>query len=146
MKTLRACLCLWLLSGTVFAQDLSPLVNDYLAGYWKAHPASAATPAGIHTYDKELEDFSPASIQQEIQRNHDFLARLEHFEEERLKAEDRVDRDMLLDHLRLALLETEEMRSWKTHPQHYVSLLGQAALALIKRQFAPAPSRFAAIT
>lgn len=138
---------LWLLvfSGVAAAQDLNPLVAEYLAGYWKAHPGMAATPAGIHLYDKELEDLSPPAQQQEIARLRSFAERLEKLDEKTLSADARLDRGLLLRHVRSALLDLEEGRAWQTRPQDYVILVGRAVLTLTQRQFASPAVRYAAV-
>ncbi len=142
------CLGAWLafLPGAARSEDFDRVVNDYLAGYWKANPSSAATPAGIHSHDRQLEDFSAPAIQQEIRRNREFLARLEALESRQLSPDARVDRLILLDRIRLTLLELERIRPWKTQPQSYLSLLEEAVWGLMKRPFAPPDKRFLAVT
>ena len=138
---------LWLLlfSCLAAADDLGPLVTDYLAGYWKARPVLAATPAGIHVYDHELEDLTPQARQAEIARLRAFAERLEKLDEKTLTPDARLDRGLLLRHLRGSLLDLEEGRAWETRPQDYVMLAGRAALSLVQRQFASPAVRFAAV-
>ncbi len=119
--------------------------DEYLAGYWKANPAGAATPAGVHTHDAGLEDFTAAAIQSEIQRNRGFLRRFERLAAGSLPPGHRVDLAIALDHIHLALLDLEEIQSWKRNPLGYVSLLRGSVEALVKREFAPAERRFRAV-
>ncbi len=127
------------------AEEFDAILDEYLSGYWKANPAGAATPAGVHTYDQQLEDFSPAARNAEIQRNRAFLQRFRRLETTPLAPGKRVDLGIVLDHIQWTLLELEEIQFWKRNPQFYVSLLGDAVQALIKREFAPADRRFQAV-
>ena len=71
-RRFRLLVLLFLCAGaasTARAQDgreLAQLVNDYLPGYWAFRPVSAATPAGVHSQDKSLEDWSATAVQAEI--------------------------------------------------------------------------------
>src|SRR5690242_7891845 len=48
------------------SSELGLLVNEYLTSYWQFRPVSAATPAGVHSQDKVLEDWSASALQGEI--------------------------------------------------------------------------------
>ena len=124
--------------------DLAPHTTDYLSGYWKARPVTAATPAGIHSQDKLLEDWSATGVQAEIARDHAFLNRLEKIDPRALPGGDRADRDRLMSHIRLELARLEVFQQDQTRPDLYVRLLGDAVWQLASRQFAPATARFAA--
>lgn len=132
-------------SGASDAIDLSSTLNQYLSGYWKAHPASAATPAGVHGQDKELEDWSPGAVDREIARNRAVLERVEKTDPKTLTPDARADRERLLSWVRLTLADLEILKSPRTRPDRYVELLGSAVWSLASRQFAPAASRFASV-
>ncbi len=142
-------LTLWLLLSLVPAslrgQELGPIVNAYLAEYWKSRPGSAATAAGIHLYDKELDDLSALAIQQDVQRNKEFLERLQSLQDKSLTLDARVDRQILVDHIQLTLLDLEYTKPAQTRPQSYISLLGDSMMSLIKRQFASTQTRFSTL-
>lgn len=125
--------------------ELGSTLNQYLTGYWKAHPATAATPAGVHGQDKELEDWSAAAVDQEIARNRAALAHVEHIAPQSLNADGRADRERLLSRIRLTLADLEVLKSPRTRPDRYVELLGDAIWSLTSRQFASAPLRFASV-
>lgn len=126
------------------AQDFDALLDDFLSGYWKAHPAGAATPAGLHSYDSLLEDLSPLALRAESERLRAFQRRLEALDSRPLPLPQQVDRAIVLDRIHLALLDLDELQSWKRNPQDYLNLLRTALQALAQREFAPADRRFQA--
>jgi uncharacterized protein (DUF885 family) len=133
--------------GPARAQDgseLAPIVSDYLSGYWAFRPVSAATPAGVHSQDKSLEDWSATAVQQEIARNHAFLSRLAKLDAKQLPPASRADRENLASQIRLVLADLEDRRSPATRPDRYALLLGNAVWSLANRQFATATARFEA--
>ncbi len=138
----KSLVSLILLVSPAGAQEFDAVLEEYLSGYWRANPSRAATPAGVHAYDAQLEDLSAAAVEAEIQRNRAFLARFERLPAQSLAPAKRVDLEIALDRIRLELLELEERRSWKRHPQFYVSLAGEAVLGLVRREFTPAERRF----
>ena len=127
------------------AQDVDSLLETYLAGYWKANPARAATPSGVHAYDAQLEDFSPLAMDLEIQRNRAALKAFERLSPAGLAAGQRVDREMVMDRIRLALLDLQQLQRWKRDPGSYVCLLRESVAALVGREFAPAERRYTAL-
>ncbi len=143
-QTLHWALWLLVFAGHAVADDLATLTNEYLAGYWKARPSLAATPAGVHLHDNQLEDLTPAGRQQEVGRLRSFVVRLDRLDEKALSADARLDRALLLQHLRGELQDLEEGRAWQTRPQEYVTLPARAVHTLARRQFAAPGVRFAA--
>ncbi len=134
--------------GSARAQDggeLALIVNDYLPGYWAFRPVSAATPAGVHSQDKFLEDWSAPAVEREIARNRAFLARLEKLDARQLSPASRADRENLASQIRLVLTDLESRHAASTRPDRYALLLGNAVWSLASRQFAPASVRFDAV-
>jgi uncharacterized protein (DUF885 family) len=126
-------------------RDLALIVNDYLPAYWAFRPVSAATPAGVHSQDKSLEDWSATAVQQEISRNQAFLQRLQKLDVKQLSPASRADRENLASQIRLVLADLADRNSASTRPDRYALLLGNAVWSLTNRQFAPATARFDAI-
>jgi uncharacterized protein (DUF885 family) len=136
-------------AGSARAQDgreLALIVNDYLPGYWAFRPVSAATPSGVHSQDKSLEDWSATAVQQEIARNRSVLERIEKLDPKRMSPAERADRENLASRIRLVLSDLEVRKTASTRPDRYALLLGNAVWSLSTRQFAPATVRFAAVT
>jgi uncharacterized protein (DUF885 family) len=127
------------------SESFSNLVTEFLDGYWKANPAGAATPAGVHAYDDLLEDFSPAATEREVARLEKFLGRFEVLDAKALTQDQQVDRAILTDAIRYMLLELRELKPSERNPQFYISFLGDAVLGPIKRNYAPADTRFRAV-
>jgi len=150
-RRFRLLVLLLLCAGTVSsarAQDgreLALIVNDYLSGYWAFRPVSAATPAGVHSQDKSLEDWSATAVGQEIARNRAVLNRLEKLDAKQLSPASRADRENLAGRIRLVLVDLEDSKTASTRPDRYAWLLGDAVWSLATRQFAPATSRFDSI-
>ena len=130
---------------TPTSESFNGLVTEFLDGYWKANPAGAATSAGVHAYDDQMEDFSPAATEREVARLEKFLGRFEALDAKALTREQQVDRAILSDAIRYMLLELRELKPFERNPQFYVSFLGDAVLGPIKRNYAPADTRFRAV-
>lgn len=130
---------------TSASESFSSLVTEFLDGYWKANPAGAATPAGVHAYDDQMEDFSPAATEREVARLEKFLGRFEVLDAKALTRDQHIDRAILTDAIRYMLLELRELKPSERNPQFYISFLGDAVLGPIKRNYAPADTRFRAV-
>jgi uncharacterized protein (DUF885 family) len=122
--------------------EIGTLINEYLSGYWQARPVSAATPAGVHSQDKLLEDWSAAAVNAEVSRNRSVLARLQRLNPQSLGLDARADREHLLSRIRLEIADLAVRKSPESRPDLYVLLLGDAMFQLASRQFAPATVRF----
>src|SRR4051794_25656280 len=90
-----------------------------------------ASGQGLHKwngqdFDRELDDLSFRT--QQNQRNYlaDLHKRLETFDKDALLPEDRADYDIIDYQIGLGLFETDVARSWMRSPQSYVELLGAA--------------------
>lgn len=139
-----ALLLLLVLLPPARAQDLDSLLETYLAGYWKANPARA-TSSGVHTYDSQLGDFSPAAIGFEVQRNRAAIEAFEKLDPAALSPAARVDRAIVIERIQRMLFELQQLQRWKRDPGYYVSLLRDAVTPLVEREFAPAERRYAAL-
>ncbi len=132
-----------LLPSFLLAQDFDSLFEAYLAGYWKANPG-LATRAGVHAHDSLLPDLTAAAVQAEIARQRELLRQFEQLNAAAMPATERADLEVVLNHIRLTLLEQDELRAWKTRPDLLVSALSDSVRDLVVREFAPADRRFEA--
>lgn len=132
-----------LLAPFLLAQDFDALFETYLAGYWRANPG-LATRAGVHARDLELPDLTAAAAQAEIARQRDLLRQFEQLDAAAMTAGERADLDVVLNHIRLTLLEQDELQAWRTRPDLLVSALSDSVRDLAVREFAPADRRFQA--
>lgn len=117
------------------------LANDYFDRFYFPTYPSAATAAGIHRYDAQLEDYSKASIERQIIALHDWLTRFEALPQAGLSDRVRGDRDLMIASIRSALLGLETVKQWQKNPDVYPSGIASSAYGIMQRDFAPAAER-----
>jgi len=120
-----------LLISTVGAQSLT---DRFFDEYYFPFNPTAATSAGIHKYDSQLEDYSKAGVDARV-------ARLKQFEAEFAKLPADPDRDLVLSTIRAGLLEYQTVRSWERNPDVYSSGITGSAFNIMSRTFAPPETR-----
>jgi uncharacterized protein (DUF885 family) len=97
-----------------------------------ANSPVAATAAGYHRHgavqlDAVLDDYSPASIDRQRRWYQELKVRLAHSAEDRqLSADDRADYEIIRHDIALALLELDEIQSYKHDPTLYIEMIGNA--------------------
>jgi uncharacterized protein (DUF885 family) len=127
-------------TGSVHAATQSgpfvALVDRYFDGYFAMSP-TAATAAGVHSHDAELEDFSRGAVDRKIGLLRGFLTDFERLPAAGLSGLERADRDLAINALRAQLLEFEEVRMWRRNPDFYSSGITTSAFLIISRKFAP---------
>jgi hypothetical protein len=123
-----------LLLLTVSLAQAQSVTDRFLDEYYFPFNPSTATSAGIHRYDGRLEDYSKTGITRRI-------TALKKWETEvgRLPASD--DRELVLNTIRAALLESESVRGWERNPDSYSSGIVGSAFTIMSRTFAPAGER-----
>jgi uncharacterized protein (DUF885 family) len=115
---------------------LSRLADDYFDHFYFPTNPTAATTAGIHRYDSELEDYSRAGVQQQIRALHAYERRFEKIEASALTEPARADREPLLSSLRGSLLMLATIRPWQKNPDSYSSGIAASAFTIMERNFA----------
>jgi uncharacterized protein (DUF885 family) len=124
-------LALLTLAANAGAQNVfDRFFDDY---YFPFNP-TAATYAGFHKYDAELEDYSKAG-------NAKREAALKKWEATIQKLPAGDDRDLVLGTIRAALLELETVRAWEKNPDNYSSGIASSAFTIMSRTFAPPAQR-----
>src|SRR5579884_4039005 len=108
------------------------LVDQYFDAKLAFEP-TLGTAAGLHQYDRALEDFSRARIAARIAELRAFLPRLEQAAAWALPPVDAVDADFLLAQARAELFDLTEVESWRRNPMRYASRPGEAIDGLMKR-------------
>ncbi|NIM61851.1 MAG: DUF885 family protein, partial [Acidobacteria bacterium] len=116
------------------------LCGEFLAWYLELDPVRA-TELGVHDWDDRLPDVGAAAIETVAAEWRDWLARLEAIPRASLEGHAYYDHRILEYGIRAALLELEEVRTWRRDPNFYNSLAARGAAALIDRQFATLPFR-----
>ena len=106
------------------------LVDDFVYGSLALSPAGA-TGTGYHQHngkslDEAMDDWSPAGIKAVHDFYTDFAARLAAVDQSALDKEQRADVAIIHNNIELALLDLNEIQSYRHAPQSYAELVGNA--------------------
>jgi uncharacterized protein (DUF885 family) len=149
--SLFALLALLIFAASSLAQRSTPadswngLVDDYVdQAVFMLNP-TAATQAGVHKYDAELEDLSRAGIAKQIALLKRFETRTLALDPKNLHAADSADREMLLSALRGSLLSLEVIRGWEKDPDTYSSGAANSIYVIMSRKFASRDERLRSV-
>jgi uncharacterized protein (DUF885 family) len=128
------------------SQDFDKLVNDFVYGSLALSPVGA-TSSGYHQHngislDEALDDWSPAGIEAARKFNVEFEGRLAALDQTALDKEQRADAGIIRNNLELALLDLNEIQSYKHNPTTYVELAGNALYTPYMLNYAPKERRF----
>ena len=105
------------------------LYNRFFDEYYFPFNPTAATSAGIHTYDGQLEDYSKNGVAKRT-------AELNKWQAEFEKQPPSDDRDLVLGYIRAGLLELESIKQWEKNPDIYSSGVTNSAYVIMSRKFA----------
>src|SRR5262245_6826354 len=117
--------------------DFNKLVDQYFDEYFKHNP-TAATAAGFHQRDAELEDYSQTEIHAQVAMLKRYAAAFEKIPGNSLRPETASDRELVISNINATLLDLEQVRSWEKNPDRYNSGVANSAYTIISRNFAPA--------
>jgi uncharacterized protein (DUF885 family) len=135
--------------GTIEATDRptewNALVDEYLDKVYFPQNPTAATAAGIHRYDGQIEEYSREAANEEIRTLHEYEMRVLQFATDGLKAVDVADRQILLGEIRSELLTLEIIRPLEKNPDIYSSGITNSVYVLMNRKFAPAEDRLRSV-
>jgi uncharacterized protein (DUF885 family) len=120
---------------------LSALADDYFDSFYFPSNPTAATTAGIHRYDDQLEDYSRAGVDRQIKALRAYQVRFEAIDASGLSERVRGDRELLLASIRGSLLELETVRPWQKNPDSYSSGISNSAFVIMERNFASPEER-----
>jgi uncharacterized protein (DUF885 family) len=120
--------------------EFERLVDEYFDDTFRRHPARA-TSAGIHQYDRLLEDYSRASVDSTVASLHRFEARFVAIDPGTLSASAAADREIMINTIRGALLDLEQVRPWERSPDRYMGAATRSLYVLMSRKFASAEVR-----
>lgn len=116
--------------------DFAALVQAFLADLFRHEPVFA-TDRGEHAHDGRWPDLAPDGRQAELAMLADWEDRLRALAPAALGADERVDRDLLLEEIAALRFEEETLRPLAWDPLGYVYLAGGGLYALLARDFAP---------
>ena len=103
-----------------------------------------ATLLGIHAWDEHLPDPSRERVLDDIERDQTHVAAIEALDPAGLSPEARFERELELNHVRLAIYRADAVRIWERRSTG-ASALGDALFPLFTRDFAPLPERLGSI-
>jgi uncharacterized protein (DUF885 family) len=123
--------------------DFSKLAEDIMESIWKSSPC-AATFAGIHKYDHELDNVDRDYFMSVNNERKEFIRKLQALDEKELSHEEHVDWQLLRNFLQSNTRDFEELRHWQKNAAEYANIV-DALHVLFLREFAPIEERAKAI-
>ncbi|HTX59297.1 MAG TPA: DUF885 domain-containing protein [Verrucomicrobiae bacterium] len=128
---------------TASPQDerFAALADAYFTQALQLNPVEA-TAAGLHDYDAQLGDFSPAGFAQRVALDRDTLAKLQSIDPSALSPGVALDATLLSDRINDDLLTNVTLSRWRHDPDGYVREAVDAILGLTGRDYAPLRTRF----
>nr|WP_252255396.1 DUF885 domain-containing protein [Lysobacter capsici] len=121
------------------------LSKRWLDGVMQINPI-AATQIGDHRFDGEVDDYSAAGRQRQLDFNNKLLAELDTIDTTKLSRENQVDALILRNRLRSDVWSIQTLQSWAWDPMVYSGLAGDAIYNLMAREYAPMPQRLKSAT
>ncbi|HET9796054.1 MAG TPA: DUF885 domain-containing protein [Thermoanaerobaculia bacterium] len=126
------------------AASFAPIRDRYVDRYFAAYP-TAATQAGRHEHDRELEDWSPARRRRWLDENRRTLAAIDAWERASPgTADDRLDAEALAAQVRREIHDFAVRRRPDRDPLWWTEPIGNATVFLLIRDDRPARERLSA--
>jgi uncharacterized protein (DUF885 family) len=126
-------------------QTFGFLSGQFLSEVYYPFSPSNGTAAGLHQYDTQLEDYSPATIQKEIALYRSYEKKISAIDASALDASVAADRELLLSSIHSTLLTLEVIRPFNTNPDNYSSGITGSAFVIMERPYAPVNTRLRAL-
>lgn len=120
------------------------LIDDYINFTFKHNP-SYASYVGVHEYDSELEDFSKKEVRLQVKALKAFYAKFNAINLAKLSADDKIDCELVKNHIQATLLELETIRPRETNPDFYGTSISDSISVLMNRNFATAEDRLKSV-
>lgn len=116
-------------------------LDSFLDEYWKFYP-TAATMAGYHKYDSEIEDWSEGNLEKRLNSLDAFNAQfVSKITAASLSPDVQVDREIILDALEYDKFRHENLVPWEYNPLVYNEVLVNTVRSLLTGSFASADAR-----
>ena len=125
------------------AQTLPEQIDHYFDDVYFKYRPSDGTQAGFHQYDRVLEEYSKASIEEQIAVLHKAEKTFSGIAAKGPTEE--ADRDLVLGDIRARLLDFEQVRWWQKNPDRYSSGVSSSIFTLISRSFASPEERLKSV-
>jgi uncharacterized protein (DUF885 family) len=120
--------------------DFTKLADEILDYGWRTNPVGA-TFVGIHTYDRELGEFTPEFFAEQARQSREFVRKLDAFDRKLLQPGEAIDWRLLRDSCEQNARATEEIRFWEKDPAGPIGLGLYGVFVLALRDFAPLEQR-----
>ncbi|MGH7614606.1 MAG: DUF885 family protein, partial [Gemmatimonadales bacterium] len=142
--------CLLLVSGPLSAQASTPatlhsLARAYYAWRDSSYPVGSSD-QGLHTWDDRLTTFALPAVQARRRHVANLLARVRALPGQQWARDDRIDWLLFRAQLEAVAFFDRVMQIEETNPQVYVGECSNAIFSLLKKEYAPRPTRARAAT
>jgi uncharacterized protein (DUF885 family) len=124
--------------------EFAARVDAFLDEYFALDPV-VATAIGAHEQDGRWPDLSAAGRAARLAFVDRWTAELGGFADADVSADERVDRDLLLDELASLRFADTELREDAWSPMAWVYLIGEGLFRLVAREFAPLAERLSSL-
>jgi uncharacterized protein (DUF885 family) len=132
------------LSADGGVQTFNFTADQFFSDVYFQYNPTLGTQVGLHQYDTQLEDYSATSNQKEIAALHSFEKKIEAIDPSSLDASVAADREILLNHIRSALLTDEVIRPREKNPDVYSSGITNSVFSIMERPYASTSTRLRA--
>lgn len=133
-----------LLAPALAVSALAPIRDRYVDAFFQAYP-TAATQAGRHDHDRELEDWTPERRKEWIDENRKTLSSIEAWRRAGSSSpDDRLDADALESQVRREIHDLAVRRRPERDPLWWTEPIGNATVFLLIRDDRPEAERLAA--
>jgi uncharacterized protein (DUF885 family) len=117
------------------------LADHYFDDFYFPNQPTAATSAGLHQYDSQLEDYSRKGEEETVEALRQWEAKFAAIDAGKLSEQARGDLELVLANIRGRLLMLDQVRWWETNPDNYSSGITGSAFTLMSRKFASPDDR-----
>jgi uncharacterized protein (DUF885 family) len=131
------------------AQESSTTLHQLAHAYyeWQAREFPVASSSqGLHTWDGQLTDYSPAAIAWRRDHVHELLVRVRAIKSDGWPKDDRIDQILFRAQLERPDFEARVLRSEESNPLLYVGECSNAIFSLLKKEYASHRDRAIAAT
>jgi len=123
---------------------LTSFEQDYFNALFRFRP-TVASAQGLHQYDGRLDNLSPLTVGARIDELNRLLARLQTLSRLPLSPDETIEAQLIGYHIRSELLDLKDRETWRRNPLPYVELPIATIDRLMRRNYAPASERLAAV-
>lgn len=128
-------------AATQADEAFSKLADSYFDDFYFPNQPTAATAAGLHQYDGQLDDYSRKGVESTIAALKQWEAKFAAVDVSKLDEQRHGDLELVLANIRGRLLMLDQVRWWESNPDNYSSGIASSAFTLMARKFASPDER-----